>query len=165
MSYPTYRKIGDHTETVQVDYDPNRLSYSQLLDIFWQNHNPESRSGSGQYMHAVFYHDDDQRRQAEASKEAIEQKLGRKVQTKVMPLHSFTMAEEYHQKYYLKANDVLKRDLQRIYPKHSDFVNSTAAARLNGYLGGYGNREQLSLEIKRLGLSERAQITLDKLVR
>lgn len=115
-------------------------------------------------MHAVFYHDDDQRLQAEASREMLEQKLGRKVLTKVMPLRSFTMAEDYHQKYYLKANSVLKRELQRIYPEHGDFVDSTAAARVNGYLGGYGNKKQLSLEIEELGLSEKARNTLDKLV-
>lgn len=165
MSFPTYSNIGDHTETVQVDYDPKQISYSGLLDIFWQSHDPESRSWSGQYMHAIFYHDETQRRQAEASKEALEQKSGRKIQTKVRPLRSFTMAEDYHQKYYLKGNDGFKKELQRIYPNHGDFVDSTAAARLNGYLGGYGNKDQLLQEVEAFGLSIQGREKLIDLVR
>ena len=85
----------------------SRISYSQLLDIFWQSHQPKRRSWSLQYMHAVFYHDEDQQLQAEASKVALEKKIGDKVETKVVPLRSFTMAEDYHQKYLLKGHGEL----------------------------------------------------------
>lgn len=164
MNAPSYKKMGDHTETIQVDYDPGRISYSQLLDIFWQSHQPERRSWSRQYMHAVFYHDEDQRLQAEASRVALAEKIGDKVETKVMPLRSFTMAEDYHQKYLLKGHGELKGELVRIYPSHRDLVDSTAAARLNGYAGGHGNKAQLSREIARLGLSTRGRETLIELV-
>ena len=69
------------------------------------------------------------------------------------PLRSFTMAEDYHQKYILKHHDKLKNEMSRIYPLHRDFVDSTAVARLNGYAGGNGSRDQLSREIESLGLS------------
>lgn len=164
MSVPSYKKMGDHTETIQVDYDPDRISYSQLLDFFWQSHRPQKRSWSQQYMRAVFYHDKDQRLQAEASKVALAEKIGDKVETKVMPLRSFTMAEDYHQKYLLKGHGELKGELVRIYPSHRDLVDSTAAARLNGYAGGHGNKAQLSREITRLGLSTSAREILIELV-
>jgi len=99
---PTYRSMGDHTETVQVDYDPERISYARLLDIFWKSHQPTGKSWSRQYMNAVFYHDAQQHRIAMASKEDVENKIGRTVKTEVVPLRSFTMAEDYHQKYILK---------------------------------------------------------------
>ncbi|UCD32748.1 MAG: peptide-methionine (S)-S-oxide reductase, partial [Desulfobacterales bacterium] len=101
MDGPDYRNIGDHTEVVQVDYDPERITYSQLLDIFWKSHRPSGRSWSRQYMKAVFYHDEHQRRMALASKTAVGQKIGRTVKTEMVPLLSFTLAEDYHQKYIL----------------------------------------------------------------
>ena len=165
MEAPTYTHMGDHTETVQVDYDPSRISYSNLLDIFWKSHQPKKRSWSQQYMIAVFYHDENQRLQAEASKTTLAQKIGHKVKTKVVPLRSFTMAEDYHQKYLLKGYDGLKNELVRIYPRHRDLVNSTAAARLNGYAGGHGNKDQLLREIQMLGLSTEGKKTLAEFVR
>ena len=162
---PTYNQMGDHTETVQVDYDPSRISYSQLLDIFWKSHRPMSRSWSEQYMNAVFYHDESQRQQAETSKTTLAQKKGDKVKTKVVPIRSFTMAEDYHQKYYLKGRDPLEKELVRIYPHHRDFVDSTAAARVNGYIGGHGSKDQLSSELDKLGLSIEGREALADFVR
>ena len=108
MDSPEYIKIGDHTETVQVDYDPERLTYDQLLDIFWKSHKPTNRSISRQYMNAVFYHNEQQRQLAMASKAAVEQKIGSIVKTEMVPLRSFTMAEDYHQKYLLKSHNYLR---------------------------------------------------------
>lgn len=162
---PTYRNIGDHTETVQVDYDPARISFDQLLKIIWEIHQPDGRNTSGQYMHVIFYHDDVQKEAALASKAALEKKLGRSVSTRVLPVRSFTMAEDYHQKYLLKQNRVLMREMNRIYPQHRDLVDSTAAARLNGYASGYGSPEQLTRELPGLGLSEQGEKLLLKMVR
>jgi peptide-methionine (S)-S-oxide reductase len=164
MNAPTYRKMGDHTETVQVDYDPQRITYARLLDIFWKSHKPTQRNWSKQYMHAVFYHNEDQHQQALASKAAVEQKIGRAVKTKVVPVRSFTMAEDYHQKYILKNHQVLRNDMARIYPNPQDFVDSTAVTRLNGYAGGNGTGDQLSREIDILGLSPEGKKRLAGLV-
>lgn len=161
---PDYGHIGDHTETVQVDYDPQRITYAQLLDLFWQNHKPTGRSWSRQYMNAIFYHDDRQRQLAMDSKMAIEKKMGRKVKTEVVPLRTFTMAEDYHQKYILKQHFALKAEMSRFYPIHRDFVDATAVARLNGYAAGYGSKHQLSREIDSLGLSEAGEKALTDMV-
>lgn len=164
MSAPTYRKMGDHTETVQVDYDPQRITYTQLLDIFWKSHEPTHGSGSRQYMNAVFYHNEEQRRQALASRADLEQKTGHSVKTEVVPVRSFTMAENYHQKYLLKSHQALASEMSRLYPNPQDFVYSTAVTRLNGYTGGYGTGDQLSREINILGLSPEGKKRLVKLV-
>lgn len=161
---PTYHNIGDHTETVQIDYDPNVISYDQLLDIFWNSHDPSRSSRPGQYMRAVFFHNEQQRELALASKAAIEEKSGSTVRTEIVPIRSFTLAEDYHQKYTLKHNKGLRKEIMAIYPRHQDLVDSTAAARLNGYVGGYGSKDQLSMEIDSLGLSDEAEKVLVKLV-
>jgi hypothetical protein len=100
---------------------------------------------------------------AATSKLRIEKKTGKPVKTLVVPIHSFTPAEDYHQKYILKHH-FLKKEILRFYPDHKDFIDSTAAARLNGYAGGYGTMEQLSREIDALGLSKDGKAVLTDMV-
>jgi peptide-methionine (S)-S-oxide reductase len=164
MVRPDYRNMGDHTETVQVDYDPGRITYVQLLEIFWGSHQPTSNNGSRQYMNAIFYHDEEQRLLAMDSKTLVEQKTDGTIRSEVLPLRSFTMAENYHQKYILKQHTKLKSEFSHIYPKQRDFVASTAVARLNGYAGGNGTRDQLSRELETLGLSAEGKRVLSELV-
>ncbi len=164
MEGPNYGNMGDHTETVQVDFDPGRISYNQLLKIFWDSHRPTSRNGSRQYMNAIFYHDEEQRLLAMDSKTLVEQKTDGTIRSEVLPLRSFTMAENYHQKYILKQHTKLKSEFSHIYPKQRDFVASTAVARLNGYAGGNGTRDQLSRELETLGLSAEGKRVLSELV-
>ena len=87
------------------------------------------------------------------------------METDVAPLYTFTLAEDYHQKYNLKSNQTLSREMQRIYPRRSDWVNSTATARLNGYAGGDGTAAQLAQEIDTLGLSDEGREALRRMVR
>jgi peptide-methionine (S)-S-oxide reductase len=151
--HPTYRNLGDHTETVEVDYDPTQISYQELLDLFWASHHPGSPSWSRQYMNVIFYHNDDQKRLAEASQARMAEKTGNPVQTAILPATAFTLAEDYHQKYYLKMAPGPFQDLSRFYPNSADLVGSRVAARLNGYVGGYGSPAQLQEELPELGLS------------
>ena len=116
-------------------------------------------------MNAVFYHNEEQRRLAMASKVEVAQKTGCPVKSEVAPLRSFTMAEDYHQKYILKSRNVLEREISRIYPNHLDLVNSTAASRLNGYAGGNGSRDQLTRAIESLGLSIEGKKVIFEMVR
>lgn len=164
MTGPSYGNMGDHTETVQVDYDPGRITYAQLLEIFWDNHQPGDRNWSRQYMNAIFYHNDEQHQLAMESKTVVGQKINGTIRTQVLPLRSFTMAEDYHQKYILKQHVKLKSEMLRIYPQHRDFVASTAVARLNGYAGGNGTSDQLSRELEALGLSAQGRQMLTEMV-
>lgn len=163
--YPTYQQIGDHTEAVQLDYDPQKITYKQLLDIFWDSHNPSLQVSSRQYMKAIFYQDEEQRAKAMISKSNLELKIDSTNGTAIVPIRSFTMAEDYHQKYMLKSHRNLKKEMATIYPQHLDFVNSTAVTRLNGYAGGYGTMEQLSLDLDQLGLSPAGKKELTKIIR
>ena len=162
---PTYKNIGDHAETVQIDFDPAQISYQELLDVFWDSHSPYAQSFSTQYASYVFYANDAQKETAEQVKARREADIGRTLYTPIVPLDTFYLAEDYHQKYNLQLNKTLLNELLSNYAKFSDFVNSTAAARVNGYLAGYGSRSQLLEEIENLGLSAEAQEKLLKRVR
>jgi methionine-S-sulfoxide reductase len=161
---PIYRAIGDHSETVQVDYDPTVISYQELLGVFWDSHDPTQPAWSRQYMTAIFTHTDEQRRLAEASKAREEAKTKARIVTAIAPIGEFTRAEGYHQKFRLRSERDLLRELTAIYPNEKDFVDSTAAARINGYLDGYGSLAELEKELPGLGLSAQAAKHLTTLV-
>jgi peptide-methionine (S)-S-oxide reductase len=136
-----------------LDFDPGRISYEQLLAVFWASHHPGSRPWSRQYLHAVFYHNEAQQRLALATKEEVTLKIKGEVSTQVLPATEFYLAEDYHQKYYLRGVAKLFEEMHRIYPTDRDFINSTTAARLNSYLAGYGAAANFQSELDRLGLS------------
>lgn len=154
--------MGDHTEAFQVDYDPEVISYEDLLNIFWKSHNPCRPSWSIQYMPAVFYHNEQQQQQALQTSKAFA-KRG-EIKTAILPLKEFYLAEDYHQKYWLQNRKSLSKELRDYYPNFSDFVNSTVAARLNGYIGGDGGQKLLQEELDQYGLSVKAQKTLTEMV-
>lgn len=106
---PTYEQVSagrtGHAEVVRVVYDPAKVSYERLLDVFWRNIDPLDAGGQfcdrgSQYRSAIFYLSGEQRRLAEASKLAVEARLGRRVATEVVAAGEFYRAEAYHQDYY-----------------------------------------------------------------
>lgn len=150
---PTYHSLGDHTETIQIDFDPEKIPYERLLDIFWASHDPTTKSWSRQYKAVIFYHDEEQKKLAAATRDRLAAKLGTKIHTEILPYEGFYLAEPYHQKYRLRSVRDIMAEYSAMYPLDDDFVNSTAAARVNGYLGGYGSPELVKSEIGELGLS------------
>jgi len=159
--HPTYHDLGDHTECVQIDYDPARLTFTQVLDRIWVSHNPCVRTEYKQYRNAIFYETDAQRRAIEASKDRKEADLGKPIKTAVLALTRFHLAEDYHQKYELRCTEGLIEEFKTIYPDAKDLCNSTAAARVNGYIAGKGTREQLHSEIEQLGLTPEGRKRLE----
>ena len=110
---PTYKEVSagvtGHTEAVQIVYDPNKVSYQKLLDIFWHNIDPTTPNRQfcdkgNQYRTGIFYYDEDQKRLAEESKSALEQNkpFKQKIVTEITVASKFYAAEEYHQDYYQK---------------------------------------------------------------
>jgi peptide-methionine (S)-S-oxide reductase len=150
---PTYHALGDHSETVQFDYDPARISYAALLAIFWKDHDPTAASWSKQYRAAIFYHSELQKQAAFDSKEQVAAVLKTIIRTAIVPFPAFYSAEDYHQKHALQHNPELMREFKAMYVSFERIVNSTAAARVNGYLAGYGTFRQLQEEIESYGLS------------
>jgi peptide-methionine (S)-S-oxide reductase len=151
---PTYYDLGNHSETIEIDYDPAVISYERLLDVFWDSHNPTVPAYSTQYKSIIFYHDEEQRRLAVESKARQESEKQSEIYTEIVPYSEFYLAEDYHQKYCLSQEYALMKELTEIYPDMESFVNSTAVARLNGYACGYGSSENLQEDIDNLGLSE-----------
>jgi peptide-methionine (S)-S-oxide reductase len=151
-SDPTYRDLGNHSETIQIDYDPDRISYQDLLEVFWNSHSPSSRPWSRQYASLIFYHEEEQRRLAEETRAREAAEHGSQIYTEIVPFSRFYLAEDYHQKYRLQQVPELLAVVRTAYPMHEDLVNSTLAARLNGVAGGYGTVEALRAEIETLDL-------------
>jgi hypothetical protein len=141
------------------------ISYEELLKRFWAGHDPNERSWSTQYRAAVFYHNDEQRKLAEQTRDRIEAVQKIKVQTEILPFSRFYVAEAYHQKYGLRGQSEFMREFRSIYPSDEAFMNSTAAARVNGYLSGFGSSAALQKEIDGYGLSPEAQRRLLELVK
>ena len=112
VANPTYNAVSfgstGHTEAVEVVYDPSKVSYQKLLDVFWHNHDPLAKNRQfcdrgEQYRAGVFYHDDEQRRLAAASKQTVQAKFApRQVHTEITKATTFYKAEDYHQDYYEK---------------------------------------------------------------
>ena len=110
---PTYEEVSagatGHAEAVQVVFDPKKVTYAKLLEVFWQNIDPLDQAGQfcdkgRQYRSAIFTHDDEQRRLAEQSKKTLEdsRRFSRPIVTEIAPASPFYPAEEYHQDYYRK---------------------------------------------------------------
>jgi peptide-methionine (S)-S-oxide reductase len=124
------------------------------LEIFWHSHDPATRSWSRQYASIIFYHNEEQKRMAEETKfhwEETERKS--KIYTEVIPYTEFYWAEDYHQKYWLQAASELIKEFRHMYISFKDIVNSTAAARVNGIVGGYGTFDGATEALSSLGLS------------
>lgn len=113
MASPTYRDVCSgrtgHAEVVQVEYDPSKVTFERLLDVFWENHDPTTLNRQGpdvgtQYRSAIFYHTPEQKRAAEESKTRVEAsgKFRRPVVTEITPASTFYPAEDYHQRYLEK---------------------------------------------------------------
>jgi len=108
---PTYQAVCDgstgHAEVVQIQFDPEVISYSEILDLFWQAHDPTTPNRQGadvgtQYRSIILYHNSAQKELAEASKKKATAALGKPVVTEIVALEQFHAAEEYHQDYFRK---------------------------------------------------------------
>ena len=157
---PSYYSLGDHTEVVQVEYDPAVLDYEALLDVFWANHNPFSAPHKRQYRGVVLVHDECQREAAEASAAALSDRTSQSVETAIEPLDSFTLAEDYHQKYELRSTPVVSDELENIYGPA--LVDSTVAARLNGFVAGHGDTDGLEALLADIALTPAALSELER---
>ena len=144
---PTYKEVSaggtGHAEAVQVRYDPAKITYAELLDVFWRHVDPTDAGGQfvdrgSQYRTAIFYHDEEQKRIAEESKAALEKsgRFSRPIVTEIVPLDEFYSAEEYHQDYYDK--NPIRYKFYRRGSGRDQFLNST-----------WGNETKGSLEATR----------------
>jgi peptide-methionine (S)-S-oxide reductase len=110
---PTYKEVctdrTGHAEAVEVDFDPTKISYNDLLKVFWENHDPTQVNRQGpdwgtQYRTAIFFHSPEQQAQAQASKDALDKshRYSKPIATQIVPAVKFYEAEDYHQQYLEK---------------------------------------------------------------
>ncbi|GGA42378.1 peptide-methionine (S)-S-oxide reductase MsrA [Paenibacillus physcomitrellae] len=165
---PTYRQMGDHTELVEIQFDPSILTYEQLLNLFWDQHNPVNINDykGRQYLSLLLPRSEQQRKAI--SRVAEERKArgdSRPEGTEVADFEVFYPAEERHQKYYLaRFPDALDK-LRAEYPSMEALLDSTLSARLNGLAKGYTNLERIVSEIREWKLPAAEQERLIALIR
>lgn len=108
---PTYKDVctdaTGHAEVLEVTFDPEVISYHDILEVFWDNHNPTTLNRQGpdvgaQYRSAIFYHSSEQEAEARASRDAAQARFSRPIVTEITPAGDFWRAEEYHQQYLEK---------------------------------------------------------------
>jgi len=133
---PSYEALGDHTEVVQADYDPDRVSFTDLLGVAFDAHTPRRQSQNRQYHHIILTGSEDQRTQFQEFLAASEFDADR-IETRVESLSTFYPAEPYHQKFNLGGTRWATEPFDRAGYDEHDIRESPAAAKLNGHLGGH----------------------------
>ena len=154
--------FSEGAEVVQLQFDPTVISYEALLEFFWASHDPTARN-SRLYQNGVFTHNPQQVRLALQSKKALEKRLKRSVHSSIESAN-FSPARDSEQKYFLRQNSRLWSELSRVFPNPKALANSAVAAKVNGYLAGYGDQEQFQRYRNQLGLSQESLRFLQKRV-
>ncbi|WP_157265675.1 peptide-methionine (S)-S-oxide reductase MsrA [Paenibacillus sp. FJAT-27812] len=164
---PTYRQMGDHSETIQIAFDSEIVSFEEILEVFWDNHNPDNINDykGRQYRSILFYTD---AQQIETIRRVLKKRTVHGVPepiTEIAPFAKFYPAEDRHQKYYLKRYPDAMEKLSEWYPTQEELIDSTLAARLNGLAKGYTNLERIVNEIERWQLQADVQKRMVELVK
>lgn len=153
---PTYRDMGDHSEVVEIDFEPEIVPLERLLEMFWTNHTPDNINGykGRQYQSMLLYRDEEQEAVFDRVKRRMEEDRG-KLATEIAPLRAFHLAEPRHQKYYAKRFPDALAKLSQRYPDEEALHASTLAARVNGLAKGFTNLERIVREIAEWPVDER----------
>lgn len=109
LPHPSYEEVSagntGHAEVIQIEFDPNEISYEEILSVFWHIHNPTTLNKQGadvgtQYRSVIFYHNDEQKKIAEKTKQEAQKEYEELIVTEISPYTSFYEAEDYHKNYY-----------------------------------------------------------------
>ncbi|WP_046174158.1 peptide-methionine (S)-S-oxide reductase MsrA [Domibacillus indicus] len=166
-SNPAYRNMGDHTETVQIDFDPSILSFEHIIRTFWANHTSTHRVTykERQYMSLLLYHGKEQKQVIERVKKELEEERQESIETEIQPYAEFYPAEDRHQKYHVKRFKKAADMLRIHYPSEEAFTNSTVIARLNGFVKEHGTLQQIMKEIHSWDMPESSRDRLAELIK
>ncbi|WP_135819702.1 peptide-methionine (S)-S-oxide reductase MsrA [Halostella litorea] len=132
---PTYHALGDHSEAVQVDYDPAELDYADLVAVAFEHHDPRSQPRKRQYQHVVFHGTDAEREAVEAYVAASDWPDGA-VETRIERIDAFHVAETYHQTFHLSSSPGLLRPFEEAGYDDAALRESPAAAKVNAHAAG-----------------------------
>ncbi|WP_245840095.1 peptide-methionine (S)-S-oxide reductase MsrA [Sutcliffiella horikoshii] len=156
---PTYKQMGDHTECLQIDFDPTQITFDEIARHFWNSHNSNRGNYKGrQYLSIILYHDINQKEAIEKIKQEIQNTNSQSIGTEIAPLDQFTLAEEKHQKYYLKRYSNATKKLREYFQTEEAFTDATLVARLNSFVKGYGTLSSLKEEIMQWESEDAAEL-------
>lgn len=145
MSDPTYHDLGGHTEAFQLEYDPDTVTFAELLDRVFQRHDPNHQTRKTQYQNIVFA-------TTPGQSEALNEYLGANglnvdtIETRVEQLSSFYLAEDYHQKHSLQSRQSFTDAFEEAGYDDTDLRESPAAAKLNGFVAGHDIDAELGVD-------------------
>jgi len=140
--------MADHTECLEIDFDPQVIGIEDIVHHFWSSHNPNRGNYKGrQYLSILLFRDAEQKEMIERVKDSLESSMVDKIDTEIASYRGFTLAEERHQKYYLKRYPKAMDRLAAYYETHEQLVNATLVARLNSFVKGYGTLAALKEEM------------------
>lgn len=164
---PVYRKLGDHTEVVEVTFEPDRISFAMIVELFWSRHNPVNINDykGRQYQSLLMYDSEEQLHSMQDVLGTLEEQGKGRPDTEIVPRSVFYPAENRHQKYYLKRYPDAVRHLEALYPSEEALTGGTLAARLNGLAKGYTNLTRIVQEIEAWPVSMEERQKLIRLVR
>lgn len=164
---PTSRQPGDHTETVEMDFDSGIVSLETILKVFWSRHNPVNINDykGRQYRSLVLFRDPIQYNVIREVMNNIKEQGNGIPDTEVAPYTGFYPAEDRNQKYYLKRYQDALDKLRTLFPTDEELTNATLAARLNGLAKGYTNIEKIINEIRTWQISNEEQEEIIHLIK
>jgi peptide-methionine (S)-S-oxide reductase len=161
---PTYTNSRDHSETVELLYDPSSISYRELCREFFHAHNPAWTGVLKQYANALFYTTGQERRIAEQESERRGSKDGTVMRTPLREFDRFHPASASHQKHHLRTHRELMSAFRSVFPDDTAFTASTAAMRVNSAIAGFSETALIRQELPEYGLSESAAERVQLLV-
>lgn len=161
---PSYNNAEDHMEAVRVEYDPLAISYGQLLELFLPWHRPPKNLFSSRQASRIFVRNAAEKRLAQAAMERYELCMKTPACTEIAVFRNFFRAENWCQKYFLRAAHWLMSELEQFYPDEESFIQSTLTMRLNGLLGCRISAGCLPDRIELYDLSEYAVRILERII-
>lgn len=160
---PSYHNIKDHAESIQVEFDPSKITFEKIIRTYFRN-NDASYPRSGQYRPIIYYHNEEQKNIAQKIKEEEEKKRKRQLYVEIQAASDFYLAEDYHQKYYLQGRSSLMKLTKLNKLPIEELIASPVAAKLNGILEHPDYAEMLKKELASYNFPEAAVKEIESIV-
>jgi peptide-methionine (S)-S-oxide reductase len=142
-----------HAEVLQVEFDPSRISFDELLQLFWDGHDPTRGRHGSQYRSILICENQEQYAAVQKSAAIVEKRAGRPIQTEVVVDKPFYSAEDYHQKWKLRQRRELFAELGKNFSTEGELLGSFAATKLNAIVGGHMSKAEIDTIADQLQLS------------
>lgn len=153
LTTPSYNDLGNHIEVFEVDYDPDVISYEQLVELYFVFYDATMRPLSLRVKPVIYYRTEEEFNIAKMIKQSVEAASSEGIFAVIEPFDIFYLAESKHQLSYLKQESSLYDEITQIYLDEDQLLLSLLASKLNGFIPGYGDPRHLALILEGSGLS------------